>query len=77
MEMKGRRVLITGGNGFLGGAFAAFLRKKAVPYVLYDRKDPEDIPSDITEVVHFAGLNPYSKTKKLTGHEKLNPLCKH
>ncbi|OGC80249.1 hypothetical protein A2943_00025 [Candidatus Adlerbacteria bacterium RIFCSPLOWO2_01_FULL_51_16] len=69
--MKGRRVLITGGNGFLGGAFAAFLRKKAVPYVLYDRKDPEDIPSDITEVVHFAGLTPYSKTKKGTVHDDL------
>lgn len=54
------RVLVTGSHGFLGSAFVAFLEKKQVPSLVYDRMGP--LPSlDFDSVVHCAGYTPYSR----------------
>lgn len=54
-----RKVLVTGGHGFLGAAFVARLREKNIPYATFDRVQPH-IPADVDCVVHFAGLTPMS-----------------
>src|SRR3989344_825026 len=54
------RVLVTGSHGFFGSAFIAFLEKKQVSSLAYDRTGP--LPSlDFYSVVHFAGCTPYSR----------------
>ncbi|MDO8548203.1 MAG: polysaccharide biosynthesis protein, partial [bacterium] len=58
------KVLLTGGSGFIGSSIAEFLEKKGISYVLYDRKHPGRIPSDVDTVVHCAGVTPYSSSKK-------------
>ncbi|MDO8548113.1 MAG: polysaccharide biosynthesis protein [bacterium] len=58
------RILLTGGSGFVGSSVAEFLEKKGIPFVLYDRKHPRDIPDDVDMVVHCAGATPYSSSKK-------------
>jgi len=60
---KDMKILVTGSHGMLGSAFVEILKKRRIPYVPYDRAHPEAIDSDITAVVHFAGITPYSFVK--------------
>lgn len=54
------KILVTGSNGFFGRMFIEFLNHKGISYAVYDRAHPQDIPLDVTAVVHFAGLTPHS-----------------
>ena len=64
MSAAGKKVLVTGSHGFLGGAFVELLKKKNVPYLRYDRSHPEELAPDFDSVVHFGGLTPMSPTNK-------------
>lgn len=62
------KVLVTGSNGFLGGLFVEFLKKRNISYQVYDRNNPEKLTLDFDSVVNFGGLTPNSENadKSLT-----------
>lgn len=55
------KVLVSGAHGFLGSHFVAYLTKKKIPYIPYDRRHPGKTPLSFTHAVHFGGLTPHSK----------------
>lgn len=57
------KVLVTGSNGFLGGELLDFLKSKEVPYIVYDRNNPEKLEIDFDSVVNLGGRTPNSDTK--------------
>ena len=54
------KVLVTGSSGFLGSIFVDFLKKRNIPYLIYDRNNTEELTSDFDSVVNFGGLTPNS-----------------
>jgi nucleoside-diphosphate-sugar epimerase len=58
------KVLVSGGSGFLGSSFIDFLKKKKVPYRVYDYRNPLKTIMDFTHAVHFGGLTPHSPRKR-------------
>ena len=62
---KNMKVLVTGSSGFLGSIFLDFLKKRDIPYLIYDRNNPEEFTSGFDSVVNFGGLTPNSSVENM------------